>query len=242
MKNTTISTYQERGPRSYQEDRIFFRKFPDYDILAVMDGHGGAAVAELTKSWLTTDHPQPTTLGAYVASLASRVMHTHMGTTLSLVAVTPTDWYMAVLGDSPVAVITGDQVVMGPDHNVRTNAAEAQAVQDRGGYILGGYACSSDGRGLQMSRALGDNQFSWISHEPELMRGSVSEETVIVVASDGCLDPGHSVSPMKYVRDHWVGKKLTAKKVVTSVKVLEDNASAIVWRVERNQTDRAPEK
>src|SRR3990167_9674146 len=77
---------------------------------------------------------------------------------------------VAVLGDSPVIVVDQlGQVHVSPEHNVRTNLAERNAMVARGGSYRNGYVYNQLDVGFQVSRALGDGDLDRIlSREPEI--------------------------------------------------------------------------
>jgi serine/threonine protein phosphatase PrpC len=101
--------------------------------------------------------------------------------------------YTAVLGDSPILIKTETLVWSGPDHNVRTNPAEREAAEARGGYCDGAYLFRNmHSQGLQMARALGDSHLRGvISTEPEINEVPIVGSGFILVATDGLFDPAH---------------------------------------------------
>jgi serine/threonine protein phosphatase PrpC len=104
--------------------------------------------------------------------------------------------FTAVIGDSPIIIRSGENIWRSPEHNVRSNPAEREAAENRGGYVHSGYLFSSTsghGQGLQMSRALGDKFLRGIiSTEAETAAVQVQEDGYIIVATDGVFDPGHA--------------------------------------------------
>jgi serine/threonine protein phosphatase PrpC len=105
---------------------------------------------------------------------------------------------VAVLGDSPVLVSRPDgSIWVSPEHNIRTNEAEADAAIQRGGHISGGYLFASyrPEVGLQMSRALGDAHLDRVlSREPEVFSHVLGKDSWVLVCSDGAVDPGHGAA------------------------------------------------
>jgi serine/threonine protein phosphatase PrpC len=104
---------------------------------------------------------------------------------------------VAVLGDSPVLVSRPDgSIWVSPEHNIRTNEAEADAAIKRGGFVHSGYLFASyDGDGLQMSRALGDYELDRVlSREPEVFSHVLGKDSWVLVCSDGAVDPGHGAA------------------------------------------------
>lgn len=215
MKLTDITKHEAKGRRSYMEDFSFVSYTSGKGVLiGVFDGHGGAETAEFAGANLDGEFDLQINDGAHVEEALRiafgiterKVMSNHDGSTASVVFI-PEEGntiYTAVLGDSPIIIGIGDQVVFrGPDHNVRTNPAEAEAVVDRGATLAYGYACNGPfGPGLQMARALGDAEFKWLSKVPEINAIDVSqfssafkypngEKGFVLVASDGLFDPRH---------------------------------------------------
>ena len=115
MKHS-VSFAVKQGPRSYQEDRYFYKRIEEQElsgwILAVMDGHGGKTVAELCAQEIEkhfritiSDDPEEV-LRLLVAELNSQTIHFHEGSTLSIALIleSSSQVSIAVLGDSPVVV------------------------------------------------------------------------------------------------------------------------------------------
>lgn len=242
----SVTCVQEQGPRSYQEDRSFCKPIKGSDfngwLLAVMDGHGGASVAELCAKeieHLFTLHGAEHTeeaLRDLVSSLNVKTSHLQVGSTLSVACILEDHKKVsiAVLGDSPVVVLdsTG-QLHVGPEHNVRSNVNERKAAEKRGGAYSGGYIWRRDRNyGLQMSRALGDAHLEGIiSHEPEVY--TVTNPKWILIASDGLVDPGHDQSEHLFSEiKEYAEKNATASDLMQWAvsRELRDNATAIVWK------------
>lgn len=193
----------QKGPRPYQEDRLFIAYLLDGYLLAVMDGHGGdmavSIVREnLERTWLAFEGEKPVErIKKTFNQLHTLTKDILSGSTLSLAWLPDNEErvYVAVLGDSPVLVKSYDGTVyVSAEHNVRSNPAEAQAVKDRGGWVSGGYAgVKLDGPGLQMSRALGDSELDRIlNREPEITDYPLGKRSFVMLGTDGCFDPGHS--------------------------------------------------
>lgn len=176
-------------------------------LLAVFDGHGGEETSDLASEQLpvvfaneiTEDgaiNHVPEVLAAVIQKINIMTQHMEPGSTVSL-AFIPVDKpvvYCAVMGDSPILIKDKDgKINVAPDHNVRTNFAEAEAAKARGGFVEGGYLFQSyDGMGLQMARALGDSHLNKVlSRVPETYQVEVGPQSWVLVASDGLFDPGH---------------------------------------------------
>ena len=130
-----------------------------------------------------------------IKNLAQALIDYDSGSTASLVYIPEIgdEVYTAVIGDSPIIILKGHDYWYGPDHNVRSNHAEAEAVRKRGGYIHNGYAMGRGVFGLQMGRALGDAELvDILSTEPEVNKVSIGQGAWILVCTDGLIDPGHN--------------------------------------------------
>lgn len=247
MEKITCAT--SKGGRLTQEDRFVGIPLSETEnrawLLGVFDGHGGsAAVAEycakeVRRTVCPSDFSDPEGfLRKLVARLNEETRGYHEGSTLSLALVIGRKdgsraVSAAILGDSPVIILdrTG-RITVGPEHNVRSNAAERKAVMARGGEVANGYvyppACDY---GLQLSRALGDRWLDGIlSREPEIL--TVADPVWVLVASDGIFDPSHMGDvPLSEIKP-LVERGASADDVLAWADsfVLQDNATAVVWR------------
>jgi serine/threonine protein phosphatase PrpC len=202
----------------YQEDRLVARKLSSSNIsgwlLAVADGHGGDETSSLVEGQLskglfdrllakgrTPNNAMKMTF-QYLKDLTSEQnnytgRHQESGTTLSLVFV-PIDKkraHVGVIGDSPVIIARKDGTIhVSPEHNARSNKKERVAAEKRGGKYLAGYIYSVSGdSGLQMTRDIGYYAMGdVVARHPDLYDMSLDEGDVIIVASDGLVDPGHT--------------------------------------------------
>ena len=244
-----ITTATIQGLRSYQEDRFYYYTYPNGNtFIAVMDGHGGVDVAEYCKSYFKKKIPfgnlgsNPNEyLRVLISELSSEITNSglYAGTTLSIAYTDPSRQkvFIAVLGDSPIIIINDLVVDIGPDHNVRTNEAERQKAIERGGVFSYGYICDPNGNGLQMSRALGDLKMGGIiSHEPEQYEVGLNNDTVIIVASDGLIDPSHEKTKsqidkvVEYARRGMGARAITSRMTSSGAR---DNVTVVVWRARK---------
>jgi serine/threonine protein phosphatase PrpC len=238
-----ITRCQMQGPRRYQEDRYAVLRKKGWDVLAVMDGHGGAecankALVELSRinrRHRATD-PGP---GPYVRDvagfLAQHCADEESGCTLSLVVIAGETAHVAVIGDSPVYIWTHDGWWKAPEHNVRSNVREAEACRARGAHVNGSYVLNQRSQGLQLSRALGDVDFKGlISSEAEFFEVRLDLDSIVIVASDGAFDPTHagpsSNPPLMIGTSFITARKLLKLASGPDGQGLQDNATAIVWR------------
>jgi serine/threonine protein phosphatase PrpC len=218
-------------------------------LMAVFDGHGGAQVSHLASERFPVlfvneiTEPGTTPREAFERSIAKlnlETQHFVPGSTLSAVFVpakgdTAT---CAVIGDSPIVIKDAEgKTNVGPEHNVRTNKAEAEAAKKRGGFIYGGYLSASySGPGLQMARALGDSELSKVlSRTPDIYEVKLGKGSFVVVATDGAFDPGHyEFDKAAEAVVELVDKGGDAAAIVDrAVKIpTGDNVTAIVVRVD----------
>ena len=196
-----ISQATAKGSRPYQEDRSFVLPTAKGLYMGVFDGHGGDACAEYCVKKFPAILQCTFYLYDAMGILADETRMMHTGSTASVVFIPKGEASVevAVIGDSPVVVKGADQSIwIAPEHNVRTNMAEADAARQRGGYINGGYLFAGfNGDGLQMSRALGDVSLdSVLLREPEASIHALGANSFVLVASDGAFDPAHKTSPL----------------------------------------------
>src|SRR5208337_4947309 len=203
LQLTPASYATHKGLRPYQEDRLFVASTAQGLAFGVFDGHGGAQCAEtVLESFLyllgDADPAKPIldTLSEAFAVVNAKTQDMHDGTTASIafIPLSADVVYVAVLGDSPVIVKQADgSIWVAPEHNVRTNKAEAEAAKQRGGAVVGGYLVAHwDGPGLQMARALGDKALDKVlSRVPEISTQALGVGSFVLVCTDGALDPGH---------------------------------------------------
>jgi serine/threonine protein phosphatase PrpC len=226
-------------------------------LLAVFDGHGGHETAHWASEefpGLFVDaigEPKATPRKAFEAAILKLAIMTQAegpGSTLSAVFIPAKGNTVtcAVIGDSPIIIKDSKgKINIGPEHNVRTNEAEAQAVRDRGGFVVDGYAYDNRfGYGLQMARALGDSHLARVlSRKPDIYSVKVNKDSFIIVASDGAFDPGHyGFAKSAEVVVKLLEEGAEAQAIVDNALAIKtgDNVSALVARFE--PTKRKPRK
>jgi serine/threonine protein phosphatase PrpC len=235
-----ITHRNEIGSRRYQEDQGVIARLSIGTLLAVCDGHGGQRAAdiaagilpELFKANYGGDAKE--TFRKVISSLNETLLFEGSGTTLSAVFI-PADGdrvTVAILGDSPVIVWHGTEIWYSPEHNVRSNPSEAGVMAARGITVFNGYIMNQRGHGLQLTRALGDADFSEeLSRTPEIFEFTMQPHNFILLASDGVLDPTHETAAHKRITDR-IQAGATAEDVVQDALDADtgDNATAILVR------------
>lgn len=123
--------------------------------------------------------------------------HYESGTTLSLAYIPDGEdsLHVGIIGDSPVILAKKDGTFhRSPEHNARSNEAERKAAEQRGGLFENGYLSSrSRGRmGLQMTRDIGCHAMGDVLlRYPDIYELAVHNGDVLILGSDGLLDPAH---------------------------------------------------
>ncbi|MBI4249465.1 MAG: protein serine/threonine phosphatase 2C family protein [Elusimicrobia bacterium] len=197
---------QDTGGRSHQEDRYVAEEMERGYFFGVFDGHGGAEVSDMAATIAPQFFSSAFKKRNYRGCLKAMTRQLHettkmlpSGTSMSVVFIPKKGRYAyaAVLGDSPILWHHKKKVCISPDHNIRSNPAEAAAAAARGGQIVNGYLMDPQAGasvGLQMARALGNVALDRVlAREPEIFKFPVSPKKPVIIASDGLLDPGHRV-------------------------------------------------
>lgn len=123
--------------------------------------------------------------------------HYESGTTLSLAYIPDGEdsLHVGVIGDSPVILAKKDGTFhRSPEHNARSNEAERKAAEQRGGLFENGYLSSRsrDGMGIQMTRDIGCHTMrDVLLRYPDIYELAVQNGDVLILGSDGLLDPAH---------------------------------------------------
>ena len=175
---------------------------------------------------------------ATFTALHSQTQKEYAGSTLSLVWVPPKEnkVYVGILGDSPVIVRHGKETWIGPEHNARNNELERKAAEARGAVYLGGYLYDGRGlKGLQLSRAFGDVELGNIlNRTPEIFEIPVTEGDIVIIATDGIVDPAHENSSAMAEHVLSLAEKCgDAARLVSDAlrRQTNDNVTAIVCRL-----------
>jgi serine/threonine protein phosphatase PrpC len=244
MYPTGVTCATARGPRPYQQDRFSAVQVsnPDGLLLVVADGHrsGGEFVAQKCIDLL------PKLLSAQTGEMQDRISNAvfelcrmtadlDAGSTVSAVHIVDNVAHVAFLGDSPVIIRRKDgKVVVSDEHNVRTNKKERDEAMERGGTFDGIYICKGM-KGLQVARALGNADLGQIiRREPEYYAVELGPESVIIVCSDGLLDPAHGdTGPLVDCAVGMVveeGADAPYLLAWAESRRLQDNATVVVYR------------
>ncbi len=204
-----MTTATDRGKRPYQEDRSVVYWIPDEGyLLATFDGHGGSECADFCAKTLVPIIHTFTRFGWNTEDAIRDVFRNlnekteYMGpgcaASIAFIKKDGSEVIVGVLGDAPVLVKKDDgELWLAPEHNVRTNQAEANAAIERGGFVQNGYLfVRMGGNGLQMSRALGDRFLGPVlNREPEIFRLPLGPGSFVLVGTDGLFDPTHTTNP-----------------------------------------------
>lgn len=242
--NFDVTQATEKGRRDYQEDRkvVYWSPGGNGYLLAVFDGHGGSECANYcAERLIALSHEVKSSSNCLEASfrslfhyLSDETEYMGSGCAASLAFIPADGRYViiGVLGDAPVLVKKADgEVWLAPEHNVRSNRAEADAAIARGGFVQSGYLFTRlSGSGLQMSRALGDRYLGPVlNREPEVFTLPTGPGSFVLVASDGLFDPSHETNPSVGIAQA-IEAGVDASKLVEAALAIPtyDNVTAIL--------------
>jgi len=243
-----LTYYTAQGERSYQEDRYVVIEDKLGFLLAVIDGHRGAEVAEFCKNKISSGFLNAVrgrnkasfdTLSEMIRILHNETKHMTAGSTISLVYIFTEELLalVSVLGDSPVVIRDNDgKLIVSPEHNVRTNEKEKESAIRRGAvYDTRGYIWNPEyTMGLQMSRALGNKDLDpFLNREPELYSVKLGPHSFVLLVSDGVVDPGHTNSEENIARlVAKIDQGADADDLVDDAldRRTGDNVTAILWK------------
>jgi serine/threonine protein phosphatase PrpC len=248
LKLQGVSAASHRGARAYQEDSHFSLTAAEGLCFGVFDGHGDAECARLCAErfpLIFVDLLKPNvhfaeTLRQTIQTLNLETQSMWSGCTASVVFMpwTANEVHVAVLGDSPVIVKRANHSIwVAPEHNVRTNYAEAEAARARGGFVDEWYLYTTyGGVGLQMARALGDSDFSRVlSRVPDISSHVLGADSFVFVGTDGVLDPLHK-KPEASLKAliAFIEAGADAQAIVNRALAIptDDNATALLVRVD----------
>lgn len=193
-----IGAHAVIGRRPRMEDRHVVAHDAGGYLAAVMDGHGGSVAAERAADQL------PSRLFAALASgldarpafrrafadLDAAIRFPDCGTTVTACYVRGQTLTVAHVGDGRVVLVGPREArALTRDHRV-DNRAERRRILAAGGRVQGHYVMR-DGRGLMVTRALGDTAFrpAGVIARPEILTRQVTTPGAqLVLATDGIWD------------------------------------------------------
>lgn len=189
-KNRCWGFGEVKGTRSTMEDTIILRKKNNFEIFAVLDGHGGRETANIVSHFLP-EYINVFSVEEIKNSLKKidGILHkseVRDGSTLVLVMKQDDRIICCNIGDSRALLVKfdGSTVPLTCDHKP-TDRSEFNRIRDRNSYI-------SDGRIggiLAISRAIGDFVIPGISSEPDIHCHKIeSDDYRLVLACDGVFD------------------------------------------------------
>lgn len=215
MQLTT--SYSIQGKRSHQEDRYIIDTIAantnngDGLLLAVMDGHCGAKVADklyknlspfFADALLETSGNIFAAFDLIIKELQAMTLNSMSGSTLSMVYLPRHQQkekmyaYTCVVGDSPILILgAGKNYYFSEEHNVSVNQKDVDFILSQNRKLAkAGELEVSQGflsfglRYLQLTRAFGDKDFEGIIiREPTNEKIELDQDSIIIVASDGIL-------------------------------------------------------
>lgn len=239
--NYVITTATNQGTRAYQEDHLLVEEVEGGYLLAVFDGHSRDYTANLCRTmcvslWNLIEGSIETRLRGLFLQLDAITKKLDAGSTASIVFIPDSldKIYTANVGDSPIVWKSKNGIRFAPVHNIRTNLPERLAAEKRGGFVLQGYLWKdSEGKGLQMSRSLGDCELRGVViQEPDIEEDNLKSDSWIMLSSDGIANDYEEL--MARVCD--IEKGYTAQDLVDSVIASRqghscDNVTVILFRV-----------
>lgn len=242
-----VSTATDQGPRDKQEDFVVTFPFSGGYLLAVMDGHGGKEAAKtchdnIERLFMPAKDPKEMkrALMSLVSKLSTATQHIFGGTTLSIAVVMENTGVviLASLGDSPIFVRDAKgKIRVSKDDNIIANPEALKEALARGGAYSKGYIYNrvTWDHGLEMSRALGDSSLgNVLRRTPHVSCVRINRDSIIVVATDGVLDPYKHVSTKETGREiiSLAENGYDAEKILAfyEARGIVDNASVILWR------------
>jgi len=193
------------GRRDQMEDACAicgnFGGNPEHNLFLLLDGHCGKEASQLAAVRLPAILQVEIEAGkppAEALSIAFRKTHDALlaeapscGTTATAVLFIGEQGYVAHVGDSRAAIVAEDCTVtrLTEDHRP-SNAAEAEAVRARGGFVicLGGQNLRVNGV-IAITRSLGDKSIGdALSCEPDVKEFTLPEKSTLIIACDGLWD------------------------------------------------------
>jgi serine/threonine protein phosphatase PrpC len=230
------------GHRPYMEDRWAAHTTAEALLVAVYDGHGGAAVADRAAAELhplvfraLADGLRPAdALRRAFDQMDQRMEDSDCGSTAAVVVLTPEELLTAHVGDSRV-VRVGPSSAEGLTLDHRIEAADERARVLRMGAQLDPPYVVRAGHGLMVTRSLGDRWFRSVGviAEPEVGHHAVrSDDVAIVLATDGVwdvLDADHAGELVRGTASAQAGADALVRAALAAG--TRDNVTALVVRI-----------
>lgn len=186
------------GLRSHMEDRWAAHVTPGGLFAAVYDGHGGAEAADRAAAGLhlavlralQAGHEPPDALRRGFEELAEATADLDCGSTAAALLLSGSALVTAHVGDSRVVRVgRAGAAGLTRDHRIEADDERARVLRMGAGlsppYVVRG------GRGLMMTRSLGDRWFRAVGviAEPEVRQHALAADDVaLVLATDGIWD------------------------------------------------------
>lgn len=195
------------GGRPANEDRFGVHKVSQFcSMIVVADGHGGSTVS--TKIADCICELTMTTCKITIQSLGSCDIQTQQkeflelfalideqsnspleGSTLCMALIFPSRVVVANCGDSHAIIVrkaNGDLLLSTRPHNIED--PDEKSRMDAHDVTINPPYVTQRGFGLAMTRAIGDNHLSFVTHEPDVTCISHDRDIVVAIMSDGVTD------------------------------------------------------
>lgn len=220
-----------RGTRETMEDSIIIRRFPKFDMIAVIDGHAGSMTSCLSafrlQQYITEFNLNEVAKGIKKLNNSLRDDNVQDGATLAFVLKTKKHLIAANIGDSRALIIrkNGAPVTLSYDHKPYERS-EMEEIRSRGSYVTEGRV----GGILAVSRALGDFTIPGVGSKPCINTYEIGEEDfALVVACDGVFDVLENEQVGKIVIEEETPAKAAYRiRNLAYARLSEDNISVIV--------------
>jgi serine/threonine protein phosphatase PrpC len=243
-----VTSATAQGMRSAQEDRYAVVDIANRGlVLAVFDGHNGAATAHAAALLLPDAFQRSLDLygdaraavEAAIGIIREETSDREEGSSVSLVFIDESKGRatVGVLGDSPVLVLERDgRTVLGPLHNTMVNPDDAERAVARGALLMGPYLMDPRTlEGVNLTRTIGDAAFGFLGRTPETLGVDIGPQSYVLVATDGLFSP-EAPNPEALVRrlDRLVSEGADARALVDDAieSGSDDNVTVVLWRAE----------
>jgi serine/threonine protein phosphatase PrpC len=232
----------DAGPRAYMEDRWAVEVTPGGLFAAVYDGHGGAEVADLAAADLHREVLAALRAGLDPADalrrafdqLARATDDLDCGSTVAALLLAGPTLSTAHVGDSRIVRVGQTDVEsLTQDHRIEV-AVERARVLRMGARLDPPYVVRG-GRGLMMTRSLGDRWFRPVGviAEPEIGRHALrTGDVALVAATDGVWDVLDVEHAARVVRGASTAQAAADALIDTALAAdTHDNITALVVRL-----------